>query len=241
MKKIKKQNDWFSIFIFVCFVLFTVALILFDWKYGVHTPPQVQQQQITGIDQSPITISPSNVRIVTPTRTRNYNIPLTSRGTINRNGTPRPAYVFTKTREDFRSEGEMLCCKIFEEYIGGPVEVNIREDFLKNPETGRNLELDCFYRAKKIAIEYNGSYHYKKVRAFGNDPNKVHKRDEIKIRLCKKAGIRLIVVPYTVDSGKLVEDEDGNQVWKEVKVPREERERRLRQYIEPYLNSFLSG
>jgi hypothetical protein len=32
----------------------------------------------------------------------------------------------------------------------------VRPDFLKNPATGRNLEIDCFNNQLKIGLEYQG-------------------------------------------------------------------------------------
>lgn len=74
-------------------------------------------------------------------------------------------------------------------------------DWLLNPKTGHPLQLDSYNPDLGIALEYNGIQHYKY-------PNNFHKsdkeflqqkhRDKLKIKLCKKRGVHLIVVPYTV-------------------------------------------
>ena len=99
------------------------------------------------------------------------------------------------------SKGETLCKQIIEEIYGVPFYC-VRPNFLKNPETGRNLELDMYNDDLKIAIEYSGIGHY----VF---PNPFHKtkedflnqvrRDQYKVETCDKNGIYLITVPYNVD------------------------------------------
>jgi len=99
-----------------------------------------------------------------------------------------------------KSKGELLCKKAIEEIYGVPFYC-VRPDFLKNPETGRNLELDLYNDDLKIAVEYNGIGHYVY-------PNPFHKtkedflnqvrRDQFKIETCDQNGIYLISVPYNV-------------------------------------------
>lgn len=98
------------------------------------------------------------------------------------------------------SKGEALCKQAIEEIYNAPFYC-IRPDFLKNPETGRNLELDLYNDFYKIAVEYNGFQHV-------CWPNNFHKtreefinqvrRDEYKLDMCDKHGIYLITVPYNV-------------------------------------------
>jgi len=79
----------------------------------------------------------------------------------------------------------------------------IRPDFLRNPVTGGNfnLELDCFNKDLMLGVEINGAQHYKYIPYF----HKNHEaflnqkyRDELKKHMCKDNGINLIEVPYTV-------------------------------------------
>ena len=98
------------------------------------------------------------------------------------------------------SKGEMLCKKAIEEIYGVPFYC-VRPNFLKNPETGRNLELDMYNDDLKIALEYSGQHHYVY-------PNPFHKtkeefmnqvrRDQYKVEMCDQNGIYLITVPYNV-------------------------------------------
>ena len=103
------------------------------------------------------------------------------------------------------SRGESLCRSILEKFFQKPFP-SVRPDFLLNPVTGKNLELDCFNAELGLALEYNGSQHY-------DFPNTFHKtfeeyeaqkrRDDLKIRVCEAAGVYLITVPYRIPHHKL--------------------------------------
>lgn len=76
-----------------------------------------------------------------------------------------------------------------------------RPDFLKNPITNTNLELDCYCQELNLALEYNGKQHYEFVPKFHKTKNDFYNqkyRDEIKKRLCYENGIDLIEVPYKI-------------------------------------------
>lgn len=103
-------------------------------------------------------------------------------------------------KKKFTSHGEKICCKTMSNIYGVDF-VNTRPDWLVNPETGRKLELDCYNADLKIAVEYNGEQHYKWPNFTGQTKEQFEsqiRRDNIKIETCKKMGIHLIVVPYTV-------------------------------------------
>ena len=99
------------------------------------------------------------------------------------------------------SKGEKLCKEVIEDIYGVPFYC-VRPNFLKNPETGRNLELDLYNDSLKIAVEYSGIGHYKY-------PNPFHKtreefinqvrRDQFKVDMCDANGVYLITVPYSVN------------------------------------------
>lgn len=100
----------------------------------------------------------------------------------------------------FVSTGEKICCKTMSNIYGVDF-VNTRPDWLVNPETGRKLELDCYNPDLKIAVEYNGEQHYKWPNFTGQTREQFEsqmRRDKVKIETCKKAGVHLIIVPYTV-------------------------------------------
>jgi hypothetical protein len=96
------------------------------------------------------------------------------------------------------SKGEMECRRILESLFKRPFP-KIRPSFLKNPHTGRNLELDAYNADLKIGLEYNGRQHYTHHAFFhssNNDLNTQRQRDAIKKRLCQKHGVLLIEIPY---------------------------------------------
>lgn len=98
------------------------------------------------------------------------------------------------------SVGERICKQTLEAIYGVPFE-NVREDWFRNPETGRKLELDCYNDDLKIAVEYNGIQHYSWPNFTGQSKEefiKQRRRDMYKYEYCQKLGIYLIVVPYNV-------------------------------------------
>lgn len=99
-----------------------------------------------------------------------------------------------------RSVGETITCQTLSEIYQRPF-TSVRPDFLRNPETGRNLELDCYNDELKIAAEYNGYQHVVY-------PNRYHRtlesflaqvrRDHFKIESCDRNGVYLITIPHTI-------------------------------------------
>ena len=99
------------------------------------------------------------------------------------------------------SKGELECRRVLENIFKVPFP-KARPDFLFNKVTGHNLELDMFNPHLKIACEYNGKqhYHYNKW-MHNNSQTNFHNqkyRDDIKRDVCKKLGINLLEVPYTI-------------------------------------------
>jgi len=95
---------------------------------------------------------------------------------------------------------EEICRKIFEEHFDDYFPT-VRPRFLKNPKTGRPLELDGYNSRLNIAFEHQGHQHYK-------FPNRFHKtekehldqleRDVFKLNRCRELGIDLILIPESV-------------------------------------------
>lgn len=149
--------------------------------------------------------------IVCPQETNTHSISIKNNYN-SLNNLPQPTNPTTtfknKNKGKFISKGERVCCQTMERIYG--VSFNsIRPNWLKNPETGYNMELDCYNDDLKIAVEYNGIQHYKW-------PNHIHsqteqefinqvRRDEAKLELCDKNGVYLIVVPYTIPLDKIPE------------------------------------
>jgi hypothetical protein len=110
---------------------------------------------------------------------------------------------FIKKRNNSKeSSGERECRRVLQYIFNKPFN-NQRPDFLCNPVTGGNfnLELDCYDSELKLAVEYNGEQHYKYIPYFHKNKeaflNQKY-RDEIKRRMCKDAGVTLIEVPNTI-------------------------------------------
>lgn len=121
---------------------------------------------------------------------------------------PRPPEVPVQPlRNSYRSRGEQICCEVMEKIYGKPF-TSVRLPCLRNPETGCNLEIDCYNDELKLGVEYNGVQHY-------IYPNKFHRtkeefiaqvrRDQYKVEACEQAGIYLITVPYNVEHHKIEE------------------------------------
>jgi hypothetical protein len=110
--------------------------------------------------------------------------------------------VNTNSRGPRESKGEAECRRVLELLFQKPFKSQ-RPDFLRNPVTGGNfnLELDCYNDNMKLAVEYNGVQHYKYSPYFhkSNEHFMNQKyRDDMKRRICKEHGVTLIEVPYTV-------------------------------------------
>lgn len=110
----------------------------------------------------------------------------------------------TSKRSRRSRNGEEKTRSIIENMTGKPFP-SVRPNFLKNPKTGRNLELDMYNSEYKIAIEYQGGQHIKYTPYFHRsyqDFLDLQERDRIKKILCEKNGIKLI---YVDDSIKDIE------------------------------------
>ncbi len=120
---------------------------------------------------------------------------------IGLQGALDPNYTFTETKPaSIKYKCEEKCRETLQRLYGIKF-TKTRPNWLLNPETGRNLEIDCYNNDLKIGCEYDGEQHY----IF---PNRWHKykwefdnqmeRDRLKNRLCENNGVLLIRVPYTV-------------------------------------------
>lgn len=99
-----------------------------------------------------------------------------------------------------QSKGEVECRRVLENIFKKPFP-NKRPKFMNNEVTNFNLELDCYNPELSLAVEYNGKQHYKFLPYFHKNKEAFRNqqyRDYMKRELCKKYGINLIEVPYTV-------------------------------------------
>ena len=105
------------------------------------------------------------------------------------------------------SAGEKECRRVLQRIFRKPFPSR-RPDFLRNPVTGGNfnLELDCYNAELALAVEYNGRQHYEYTPHFHR--NKEHflnqkYRDDMKRRITNQNRVVLIEVPYTVKVPKI--------------------------------------
>lgn len=128
---------------------------------------------------------------------------------IGKKGTWSKKYTYNRNepkkstrRPPQESKGEIECRRVLQQ-IFNKTFPKARPDMLRNPVTGgnHNLELDCFNRELRLAVEYNGIQHYKFVPYFHKNyeafKNQKY-RDYMKHQMCKENGITLIEVPHTV-------------------------------------------
>ena len=104
-------------------------------------------------------------------------------------------------RASGESKGEAECRYVLETIFNQKFG-KTRPKFLFNNKTGSNMELDMYNRELGIACEYNGKQHYIYTPYFHrggmSDFTKQQDRDKLKHRVCRKLGITLLVIPYTV-------------------------------------------
>ena len=108
---------------------------------------------------------------------------------------PEKSYVTAKDKKH-----EAKCREIIQRLTGRQFR-SVRPNFLKNPKTNRNLEIDCYNDELMLAIEYNGVQHYQWPNFLPMTYDEFLKqveRDAVKKDLCDFHGVYLIVVPYTI-------------------------------------------
>jgi hypothetical protein len=134
------------------------------------------------------------------------------------------------------NKGEDLVAEALQDILNSHIQRNIRPSFLCNPETGKNMEIDCFCEEYAVAVEYNGVQHYKFPSVFyknEKDFNDQVYRDKLKKKLCDENDIYLIVVPYWVDMfgnhDEHIKDENPNK--KIQYVSREIRYKRIYNFL----------
>lgn len=149
-----------------------------------------------------------------------------------------------------RSKSEILVgkefSKIISEYGGNKrnIKYNQRPNFLRNPETGRCLELDIYYEDDriKIGVEYNGIQHIKSPNYFHKNTElgranfeSQQRRDRLKRQLCRENNVCLITVPYTCDTC----DYRNGEYIHNSKISINEKRERIRNYLIPRINTCL--
>lgn len=77
----------------------------------------------------------------------------------------------------------------------------IRPDFLKNPSTGKNLEIDCYNDELRLGIEVDGKQHAEYTPYFHENSGAFRyqvAKDDFKKKKCSIIGITLINIPHFV-------------------------------------------
>lgn len=148
------------------------------------------------------------------------------------------------------SVGEQVTGEAFEALLGRAVQRQVRPDFLKNPATGRNLEMDLYDPVENICVEYDGYQHFHYPNSFMRTEEEFRaqvERDRLKVELCDRVGVYLISVPYWVDmctgwessGGVSGETLDSNPNMRCAKsVARATRYRRIYAYLKARLDEY---
>jgi hypothetical protein len=92
------------------------------------------------------------------------------------------------------------------EHMFGRSFPTVRPAFLVNPETGCRLELDCYCESLGLAAEFDGIQHHIYPNPFHSTLTQFEaqqRRDAYKVRMCEERGIRLVVIPYTVERNSI--------------------------------------
>lgn len=78
---------------------------------------------------------------------------------------------------------------------------NYRPDWLRNPLTGRRLELDRYYPTLGIAFEYQGPHHY--IPSF--DENNQMYRDRVKKDQAENRGVVIVYIYHQINQYQAIE------------------------------------
>lgn len=107
------------------------------------------------------------------------------------------------------TKGGRLCKEAAEKIYGVTFHRSVWPDWLRNPETGRAMELDLYNEKLKLAIEYHGEQHYRYIPFFHKNSRKNFeaqvRRDNYKLDICDEHGVYVIVVPYNLPEEKIEE------------------------------------
>lgn len=99
---------------------------------------------------------------------------------------------------------ERICRAYFRQLFGKPFP-KVRPKWLVN-ERGMGMELDGYNKAIRVAFEHHGEQHYTNQSQYitsGSQLRQRKKDDQLKLKLCKENGVRLIVIPQLFQRTKL--------------------------------------
>lgn len=194
---------WLLILLFVFFLLWIFFgrgdyeyIGLSPMKIGVDSTRYINGDTYAAVERSNLTAKKITGDNPSPTVSTNFAASTT---VPSNNSQPIP------TRGRRISKGERICREVLEDIYKKPFPC-VRPNFLKNPETKRNLELDCYNEELKLAVEYNGIQHYKWPNFTGQTKEafiKQVRRDRYKVDTCDANGVYLITVPYNVPHDRI--------------------------------------
>jgi hypothetical protein len=140
------------------------------------------------------------------------------------------------------SKGEDIVGEVIEDILQKQIQRNVRPIFLRNPESGKSLELDCYIPEYKLAVEYNGIQHYKFPSAYHKTEKEFYDqlyRDRLKKKLCDEEGVYLIPVPYWVDTC-IPNPNDNDKLICSKFVSRELRYQRIYDFLYDKIEEYFS-
>ena len=95
--------------------------------------------------------------------------------------------------------------RTLEQLTGKPF-VKVRPDFLRNPASGRCLELDAFNPELQLGCEFQGIQHYTFPNPFHSTKERFEAqlhRDKLMVELCAQRGVTLLLVPDSVERDQI--------------------------------------
>ena len=97
-----------------------------------------------------------------------------------------------------QSTGERLVDRVLSQVY----QLEESQDFYYGYVLPNKLHLDFYLPSSNLAIEYDGKQHYVPVDYFGGEEGfkKIQDRDRKKDKYCKEYGIKLIRIPYTINT-----------------------------------------
>lgn len=98
---------------------------------------------------------------------------------------------------------ELIYKHVIEKIFNKPF-LKIRPEFLKNPKTNYNLEIDMYNEELNVGLEHQGRHHYEdNVYSNKNELKSIQERDQLKLELCKLNNTKLIIISELFDKTKL--------------------------------------
>lgn len=231
------MNRWLIIFILFTIIVICLLNILNERDSKNHTVVNQPKKQVEWVPQTEPKIEDTYSRLP-PNTTESITILRNKGRDVRKYISQFPLYpslqlLPPRDKGTYASLGERQTIESLELIFPGYTFNKIRPNWLKNPSTGRCLELDGYNEDLQIAVEYNGEQHYKWPNFTGiseEDFNKQRERDQLKVDICNSKQICLLRIPYTVpleriplavyskliDSAR-VDQPDSNQTNKEEK------------------------